>query len=169
MSMFAEHEKILMGKFGAPHGVKGAIRVHSWTDPTDNLFRYQPWHICRDGTWKTLKASLTSRGEKLIARFDGIEDCDAARTYTHTDIYIDKNQLPKLSSGQYYWSELIGMQVTTNCQNDLGKVAYVFNTGANDILAVQGKKERLLPLINDTVVNIDMSKNTILVNWDPNF
>jgi 16S rRNA processing protein RimM len=164
-----EHEKILIGKFGAPHGIKGAISIHSWTDPPDKIFSYHLWYICQDDTWKTLKTSLSSRGKKLIATLEKVQDRDTAQTYTNTDIYIDKNQLPKLSSGQYYWSELAGLKVMTSCKSNLGKVAYVFNTGANDILAVQGERERLLPFISDTIVNVDMLNKTILVNWDPDF
>ncbi len=167
--MFTEHEKILMGRFGAPHGVKGSIKIHSWTTPTDNIFSYQPWHIYRNNQWQTVTANIYSNGTTLIACIKELQNRDTAREMTNLDIYIDKSQLPKLSSGQYYWSELAGMRVVTSCQNDLGTVSYVFNTGANDILAVQGERERLLPFVSNTIVNVDMSNNTIVVDWDPSF
>jgi 16S rRNA processing protein RimM len=165
----ATQEKILVGRFGAPHGLRGAIKVISWTEPIHNIFNYHPWYICQNGVWQVLKPTLCSKGEKLIATFEQSQDRDHAQSYTHTEIYIEKKQLKKLTSDQYYWSELAGMEVITQCQTNLGKVASVFNTGANDILAVQGERERLLPYVNDTIIDISKKNNTILVNWDPNF
>jgi 16S rRNA processing protein RimM len=169
MAMFTKHEKILMGKFGAPHGIKGAIKVHSWSTPTNNIFNYQPWHIHTETGWQTLEAKAYSKGTTLIALLDNVSDRDMAKMHTNIDIYVDKSQLPHLSSGQYYWSELAGMNVVTECQNNLGTVSYVFNTGANDILSVQGDRERLLPFVGDTIMDVNMASNTIVVNWDPNF
>ncbi len=169
MSSFTQHKKIIMGRFGAPHGIKGAIKLHSWSTPTENIFNYSPWYLKANGEWRTVAPKLLSQGNHLITAIEDISDREAAATLTNLDIYVDRTQLPQLSPGQYYWSDLAGMDVMTECKNMLGKVAYVFNTGSNDILAVQGERERMLPFLPETVVDIDMHNNTILVNWDPSF
>ena len=170
MPTFTQHKRIIMGRFGAPHGVKGAVKVHSCSTPVDNIFSYHPWHIETKRGWKEVTPSLLSNGNHLIVKVEGIENREDVTALTNKDIYIDRAQMPKLASGQYYWSDLAGMNVMTECEKLLGTVAYVFNTGANDILAIKGEHDEcMLPFIPDTVVNVDMPNNTILVNWDSNF
>ena len=158
-----------MGRFGAPHGVKGAIKLHSWSTPADNIFSYKPWCLLIDKAWKPISPILLSQGNQIIISIEGVDNRDEAAKLTNKEIYIDRSQLPKLSPGQYYWSDLAGMDVLNNGEQLLGKVAYVFNTGSNDILAIQGEHECMLPFLPETIINVDMPNNTILVNWDPTF
>lgn len=165
-----QEEKVLMGKLGAPHGVRGAIKVHSFSNPATSIFSHKIWHILTGNQWQAIKAHQIHKGHKhLIAKLDDIDDRDIAKAMTHAEIFVEKSQLPELPEGQYHWEELLGMEVMTVDGQILGTVTNVMNTGANDILEVSGERSHLLPFIENTIVNVNKANNTIVVDWDPNF
>ena len=159
---------IVMGKIGAVHGVRGEVKIHSFTDPMENLFDYPLWHLRRDGETRQVRlASARSQGKGLVARIEGLEDREIARTYTGFEICVPRSELPELEQGEYYWHQLVGLQVVNREQQLLGKVSHLLETGANDVLRVLADdgSERLLPFVDAVVTTVDREKGEIVAEW----
>ncbi|MCO6524511.1 MAG: ribosome maturation factor RimM [Candidatus Schmidhempelia sp.] len=169
---------IIVGKFGACYGIRGWLRVFSFTEQSGNIFAYQPWYIQRAGTWQVVEVeSYKPHNQDTIVKIVGIDDRDVANALTNVDIYVNADLLPQLTDGEFYWKDLIGCRVVTISGYDLGQVSELMETGANDVLVVKanlkdafGKKERLLPFVEQQVIkNIDLKTRIIEVDWDPAF
>jgi 16S rRNA processing protein RimM len=173
--MSTASETLVIGKVGAPYGIKGWVKINSYTATPEGIFSYQPWLIGGEQEYQIDQWRV--QGKALVAKIDGINDRDDAERIKNLDIIIVAEQLPELDDGEYYWRELTGMQVVTTQGYDLGVVKEVFNTGANDVLLVKakandafGQKERLLPFVFDHVIQtVDKSGKIITVDWDPGF
>ena len=167
-------ETVIVGKIGAPYGVKGWVKINSYTQNNQNIFSYTPWRV---GNTDILVSHWRMHNKGMVAKLDGIDSRDDAERIKNLDIEITAQQLPALSDDEYYWRELIGMAVVTEAGYHLGTVKDVFATGANDVLQVNanindafGQKERLLPVLFDQVIrSIERTTGTITVDWDPAF
>jgi 16S rRNA processing protein RimM len=162
---------VVVGRIAALYGVRGWVKVFSHTDPRDNILRYQPWLVNINGAWQTLQhveGRIHQQG--IVARLDGYEDRDAATALLGCDIAVRPGQLAALAPGEYYWSELIGLKVITTEGVELGVVEKLLETGSNDVLVVQGERERLLPYLPGSVVmEVDKTAGVMRVDWDPEF
>ncbi|MBF1803584.1 ribosome maturation factor RimM [Alloalcanivorax profundimaris] len=176
--MLTPDEVLVVGRIVAVHGVKGWVKVYSFTDPMENIFEYQPWHLFEDGAWKPVKLTGKRRqGKGLVAGLDGYDDRDrAARELVGREIAVPRSQLPEAGDGEYYWRDLIGLRVKLDDGRDLGRVHGLMETGANDVLVVRGdadsldRQERLLPWTPGEVVRaVDLEAGELRVDWDPDF
>ncbi|MBL7251358.1 ribosome maturation factor RimM [Alloalcanivorax sp. C16-2] len=176
--MLTPDEVLVVGRIVSVHGVKGWVKVYSFTDPMENIFDYQPWHLFEDGAWKPVKiAGKRRQGKGLVAGLDGYDDRDrAARELVGREIAVPRSQLPEAGDGEYYWRDLIGLRVKLEDGRDLGRVHELLETGANDVLVVRGdadsldRQERLLPWTPDEVVRaVDLDAGELRVDWDPEF
>lgn len=160
----------MVGKINGLFGVQGWVKIFSYTHPRKNILSYQPWHIQIDGQWETLGIIKgREQGKTIIAQLKDINDREQAHSMFGLDIYIEKSQLPTLSEGEYYWEDLIGLEVITKAGVKLGKVSSLVDTGSNNVLIVNGKKEHWVPYIEPFLVSVDMDKKQILVDWDEGF
>ncbi|MCO7187001.1 ribosome maturation factor RimM [Pseudoalteromonas rubra] len=169
---------IVVGKLGAPYGIKGWLKVHSFTDDPQGIFDFSPWLIGQQGKWQTFEVSDWRRHSKgFIAKFANINDRDEAMALTNAEISVDVEQLPELPEGEFYWRDLIGMTVVTTKGYNLGHVDDLMETGSNDVLVVKankkdafGQSERLIPFLTDSVViEVKHEEREITVDWDPAF
>ncbi len=160
--------RILCGRIGAPHGVKGWLKLQAFTDPADRLVDYQPWYYTADGADAIRVDSVQSYKSGLIAQLEGIDDRDSARSLTHREIWVDRAVLPAAEDNEYYWQDLEGCEVVRESGTIVGKVSYLLDAGAHDVLVIQGdKQEVLIPfVVGDTVVRVDLGASRITVNWD---
>lgn len=168
----AESELISVGEIAGVFGVKGWIKVHSFTDPRENVLNYSPWMLKKGNELKQVALLDGKRqGKTVVAYLESVTDRNIAETYIGWEILINQDLLPKSGNGDYYWADLIGLQVETEQGIDLGKVDYLIETGANDVLAVKDQEqERLIPfLLEDVVKKIDLDKKRMVVDWDPDF
>lgn len=163
-------EKVIVGRFGGPYGVRGWIKVISFTNPVEKILDYLPWQINKDGEWRlTNIVAGRQHGKNIVVQLKECNDRDQTRFYTHCEIAIERSQLPKLSPDEYYWMDLEGLKVLTTLGEDLGFVDHLLSTGAHDVLVVKGDRERLIPYLNDVIVEVDLAKHQIIVNWDSTF
>lgn len=174
-------ELLVIGKFTTVYGVRGWLKVHSYTEPLDNLFSYPECYVEFQGRWQALELAEGKRhGKGLVARIKGVEDREQARLYGQCNIAIAEAALPELASEEFYWHQLQGLQVeATTAQGEaviLGRIKDMMETGANDVMVVLGNKdsidtrERLIPYLPDQVVlDIDIEAGTMRVDWDPEF
>jgi 16S rRNA processing protein RimM len=164
-------ELLVMGRIAAPFGVKGWVRIIAYTAVADNLLDYSPWYLKLPGGWQAT-APLAGRlhGKGLVVQLKECQDREAAAALTGTDIGIYRSQLPPAEADEYYWSDLIGLQVITRDDRVLGVVDHLLETGANDVMVVKGEQECLVPFITDQVIeSVDLEARLIRVDWDPDF
>ena len=168
--------ELIVGRISGVYGIKGWVRIHSFTEPADNLFGYGDWKIRRRDQWEAIEIdSGREHGKGLIAHIVGIDDRDAAELLKGCDIAVPRELLPALEQDQYYWHQLEGLEVWT-CGQCLGQVDHLLETGANDVLVVKpcegsiDSRERLIPWVQGQyVTQVDLEAATIEVNWDPEF
>ncbi|MGJ0428314.1 ribosome maturation factor RimM [Methylobacter sp.] len=162
---------INVGRISGVFGVKGWLKVFSFTDPRENILSYSPWLLKKGGEIKQLDViDGALHGKAVIAQLDDIIDRDQAAGFVGWDIFITHNQLPETTEGEYYWSDLVGLKVETVEGVQLGVVDSLLETGANDVLVVQGERERAIPFLQgETIINIDLDAGTMIVDWDPEF
>jgi 16S rRNA processing protein RimM len=162
---------VIIGKVGAPHGIRGWLSIHSNTQPRENILDYLPWLIKRGVTWHELNViEVREQNKNLLALFADCLDRTAAEKYVNAELAIPRDRLPVLAADEFYWSDLTGLTVTTTTGRELGKIDHLFATGANDVLVIKGDKEYLVPYVKNRVVkNIDLKAGTMTVDWDPDF
>ncbi len=164
--------RVLVGRFHGAFGVRGELKLESFTDPKSAVLRYQPWTL-RDahGVERQLDGARgreTAKG--LIATLPGVEDRDAADALRGVEVWVPRAALPAPRPGEYYWVDLEGLRVRTVEGVDFGTVSYLFATGANDVLVVQGERERMLPFVQpDVIRSVDVESGVITVDWDADF
>lgn len=169
--MDGTERRILLGRVVGLFGVRGELKLESYTDPRDAIFRYQPWTL-RSGAGEHPAAGVTGRdnGRNVIARFPGIADRDRAQALIGAEIWVSRSALPPPGPGEYYWVDLEGLAVSTVEGVELGTVSHLFATGANDVMVVRGERERMVPfVIGDYVKSVDLEAGRIVVDWDPEF
>jgi 16S rRNA processing protein RimM len=165
------NDVVIVGKVGAPYGVKGWSKINSFTIPVENIIDYQPWLIGEEGNWREIAiVPARAHSNAVIARLPNSLDRDAAMNYTHTLIAVSRQKLPPLASDEYYWNDLIGMKVVDIHGKTLGTVTNMMEAGAIDVLIVSGEKVFAVPMrIDDVVKKVDLDNKTISVDWDPEF
>jgi len=171
-------EYVIVGKIGAPYGVRGWVKLYSFTEPMDNLLDYDPWYFSpaagapsADNSWPIAPVmEAKTHGKGFVAKFKDCDDRDAAARLTGREIAIRHDQLPPTEAGEYYWSDLEGLKVLTLDGVSLGVVDHLLETGANDVLVVKGDRERLIPYVTGPIVkSVDLKAGTLQVDWDPDF
>jgi 16S rRNA processing protein RimM len=164
----ALRQPVILGRVIGLFGVRGWVKVHSYTEPREALLEYRGWLLGRDGDWQPVEvAEGRQHGKGIVVRLQGIEDRDAAAELLGSDIGVDRDALPEAEDGQYYWADLEGLTVVHRDGTELGKVAYLMATGANDVLVVDGPVERLIPFVPETVIlDVDLAAGVIRVDWE---
>jgi len=168
----SDRSAVLVGRISGIYGVRGWVKVFSYTQPRENILGYLPWQVGSDeGGWRTMKVvDGRPQGKGIVAHLEGYDDRDVVRSLIGLDIKVSRDQLPPAAEDEYYWSDLVGLQVETVDGVSFGKIDHLFDTGANDVVVVQGDRERLIPFIRgDVIVDIDLEKGLMLVDWDPEF
>jgi len=162
---------LIVGRVGSAHGVKGENKIISFTDPPTNILNYLPWQLSIKGQLR--QASLEKKRHDhhhIIVQFSNCTNRDQAQLLTGADILIEREHLKPLKKGEFYQTDLIGLQVNTVSGDSIGIVKDIMETGANDVLVVTGEKRCLIPYILESVIKeIDLEKQIILVDWDVNF
>lgn len=163
-------KKVVVGKFGKAFGVRGWIKIHSFITPKENILALTPWLIEKNGQWQELLIEASKiQHQNIIVKLKNIADVDTVKLYTNLNIFIDHALLPKLPKNEYYWDDLIGLKVINKEGIELGIIDHLFGTGSNDVMAVKGKKEHLIPYLKNVIVKVDLEQRTMIVDWDENF
>ena len=166
-----EAEWIVVGRFGRPQGLQSLVRVVSFTDPVENILAYTPWCVNIHGEWRPIDViSVEKHTRFILVQIEGYQQREDIVKLTNCEIGIKRDQLPTLAGNDYYWHDLIGMQVFNTDDVLLGTITEIMATGSNDVLVIAGEKRHLVPYIQDEfVLRIDMPNKVIVVNWDADF
>jgi 16S rRNA processing protein RimM len=163
------HKPVELGYISAVHGIKGWVKVHSWTKPMEAIFNYQPWMLEKNAKPVNI-VDGRKQGKGLAALLPGYEDRDQAARLVGQKIFCRREQLPAAGAGEYYWFDLEGLEVQTIKGELLGRVDRMMETGANDVMVIQGDREHLVPFVQGQyVTRVDLEKGLIEVDWDPDF
>lgn len=159
-----------MGRILAPYGVRGWIKVRPQTESTDGLLGYRTWWLGKQGEWNSYQL-LEGRvhGTDVVARLEGVADRDLAAQLRGCEVAVPRSELPPAPEGEYYWADLIGLEVVNREGVRLGQVAEVFATGANDVLVVRGERERLIPFVEAVVVDVDLEGALLTLDWGADY
>ncbi len=157
---------VLVGIFGAAHGVRGEVRLKSYTGDPLALADY-PRLTDESGkaTYKILSARLI-KDDILVARLEGVADRTAAEKLTNHSIYIARTDLPPADEDEFYHADLIGLRVETRDGALIGTIADVQNFGAGDILDVHPPlgENLFLPFTRKVVPIVDMAARRVIVD-----
>ena len=162
-------KKILVGKISNPHGIKGWVKVISFTDPIENILSYKKWTISDNETEKTycLEDSRI-QGNKIVIKLEGVNNRDDADLLKNLQIEVNRSDLPKLDENSYYWEDLVDFNVIDINGMHVGKVDSLFRTGSNDVLVIinETKQRLLIPFIMEEVIKyVDLDKELISIDW----
>ena len=169
-------DMLVIGRIGGVYGVKGWVKIRSFTEPQENLLSYENCKIQRRGQWQDIELDAGKvHGKGLIAHLKGVDDRSQAEELKGLEISVPRAELPELTEDEFYWHQLEGLSVYAgDCL--LGQVDHLLETGANDVLVVRAcegsldKRERLVPwLRGDVVKGVDLAGSRIDVEWDPEF
>ena len=161
---------ICVGHILGSQGVKGWVRVFSNTSPRENIVSYSPWFIEQGNTLNVTAVQGRRQGKNVLASLEGIEDRTQADELAGCRIFIDSQQLPGLETGEYYWSDLVGLSVETLQGDPLGVIASMMETGADDVMVLTGERERLIPFAIDKIVKeVDLDGQRMVVDWSPEY
>lgn len=177
----SQPKQTVIGKVTSVYGIKGWVKVLSYTDPLENLLGYRQVDLAASPqSGQSLKKVLVEggklHGKGLILKFKGYDDPESVRALCGSLLTVDVEQFPELADGEYYWHQLEGLKVMTISGDELGVVDHLLETGANDVLVVRGiassldQRERLIPYLPEQVVTgVDLTAGVIRVDWDPEF
>jgi len=170
--MTSGNDFIVVGKISGLYGVRGWVRVFSYTQPRENILTYKTWYLQEANGWIPFELeSGRAHSKGVVAKLVGYDDRDRAIELQQKTIAIKREQLSELEEGDYYWDQLVGLRVTNLEDVELGIVDTLVETGANDVLIVkQDDQERLIPFVKDDVIKeIDLEAGMMVVDWDADF
>ena len=174
-----DHDWIAIGQLQGSFGVKGWVRVISFTDPYEHILDFSEWWIAKSGSGTSHGEPSASKkftllsGQKhrqgIVAQLQGVHSLEEAQTLSGQDVWVPRGLLPEPDDGTHYWADMVGLMVVTTEGVFLGNVSYLFATGANDVLVVHAPdgEEKLLPFTHEVVQNVDISARTITVSLMP--
>lgn len=169
---------VLLGKISGVHGIKGWVKVFSYTSPRLKITEYPKWFIKnKNKPWEVISViEGKQQGKNIIVLLNGVNSREDAEALIGTEVAIHSDELVPSSENEYFWRDLIGLSVETINGEELGKIDWLFDTGSNDVIIVKNSqsgvdsKEHLLPFIfGDVIKSIDLENSLMIVDWDPEF
>ena len=169
--------EIRLGSINGSHGIKGWVKVFSYTDPLEAILDYSPWILRKGGVEKeiTIKDGQAS-GKRLIVQIEGVDTRDQAEDLIGYEVHVNMAVIPDLEEGEFYWFQLEGLVVKNSSGEVLGKIDHMLETGANDVMVVEAtndsidKEQRLIPYLEgDVVKQVDQENGVVTVDWDSDY
>ena len=169
--------RLVLGRVAGVFGIKGWVKLHSYTRPIENLLDYSRWCLVHQG--REVEVEMVEgriHGTGLVAQIarigePPIDDRDVAAGWIGAEILIDRDELPEPEEGQYYWADLVGVTVRNEQGVELGQVDHLTSNGAQDVLVLkQGEVERLIPFVKGPIIkSVDLSQSLIVADWQPDY
>jgi len=161
---------VIIGKIISAYGVKGWVKIRPFTETAKNFIQYRTQFLSRNQKdWNSVEIKeIKIQGQDVVADI-GLTDRDQSISRKGYFLAIERDQLPQLPENEFYWDDLIGLNVIGVDHLGLGTVVGLIETGANDVLVVSGDKERLIPYIPQVIKKVDIQNQLIEVDWDKEF
>jgi 16S rRNA processing protein RimM len=168
--------RVTLGRVAGVFGVRGWVKVQSYTRPPDNLLDYPRWWIATEPAYEARLYEGRIQGAGLVARIAGpdgeaIADRDVAAGLIGVEIQVSRAALPLPEPGSYYWADLVGLEVLSTGGVSLGRVSGVMENGAQDVLMVEdGGQERLIPFVHGAIIqSVDLPNRRIVADWEKDY
>lgn len=177
-----------MGRISAPFGIKGWVRVQTYSSSGgaasggNGLAQYPTWWVSNsEGAerWREVVVEQAQvQGVDVVAKLAGCDDRDRAASFKGRTVAIPRAAFPPAEKGEYYWADLLGLNVRNSEGLDFGVVTSMLETGANAVMVVQqsavegagyDKEERLIPFIASVIKRVDITAGLIEVDWGADF
>lgn len=169
----ASEEFVPVGKISGAFGVRGWVKVYSFTEPRGNILEYSPLFLSRQGEWMEIEVSGGHlQGKGVVMGIANVTDRDQVQPLIGAELAIRKEQLEPADEDEFYWADLIGLSVENLDGEVLGTVDHLLETGANDVLVVKADKqsERLIPFVMEDIVKlVDLENRLIRVDWGKDY
>ena len=161
----------MMARVAGAFGIKGWLKLHTFTESSDSLDAYASWLLKSDKGWQEFELEDFAVNVKgVVAKLKGCDDRSAAEKLIKCDIGIPRDALEDAGEGEVFWFDLIGCDVVNIAGEKLGKIETLLETGANDVLVVKmGTEEILIPYLDDVVLKVDRESKLVTVNWTQDF
>lgn len=162
---------VVMGRVAAPYAISGWLKIQPFTQEVDSLLDYPQWRIGKNGQWRTCRLLEGKvHGQTLLVSLEGISDRNVAETMQGFEVAVGREELPTPNEGEYYWDQLTGLEVVNLQGEMLGRVVGLLETGAHEVLRVEGEfdgkqKEWLIPFVGAMVQTVDLAAKRIVVDW----
>lgn len=166
-----QRQWVAMGYIKGVFGVKGWVKIHTDTEYTDSLLDFPQWRLSKDGQIQTVTiAESKINGDELLVRFEGIADRNAAALLRGYTIEIDRSSFADTEDDEYYWADLVGLTVINREQLNLGTISSLMDTGAHDVLVVDGDFGRkLIPFVAQYIDEVNIPQKKICVDWGSDY
>ena len=163
-----DERPVVLGRVGAPFGVQGWVKVVSYTDPPEGIANYPAWDLVCDGRSERRAVLEWKRAGRAVAvRLDGVTTREQAQALTGTEVQVRRDELPATAPGEYYWHDLLGLEAVTEAGAPLGRVGEILELPAHPVLVLRGDRERLVPLVPERVVAVDLESGRVTLDWHP--
>ena len=160
---------VVLGRLADPYGLRGWLKLYVFADDPEAWAEMPVWWMAREGEpWREIGLkSLKIHGDGVVVLLEGIDDRTAAEAMKGVLVGAPREALPQTGEDEFYWADLIGLDVINKAGEPLGKVVGLLETGANDVLRVVGddKTERLLPFVSAVVLSVEKEAGLIRVEW----
>jgi len=159
--------QVELGRVIGAFGIKGWIRLQSYTDPPENILRYRRWMLAGQ-EWKVVDGH--EQGGTVVAALEGLSDRNAAAALRGNVVEVTRSALPKVKRGEFYWTDVLGSEVVSTRGARLGTLQGLTSNGAQDVMVVMGERERLIPAVAGAIVKtVDRDTKQIVVEWEPEY
>lgn len=174
------HDAVEVGRVLGAWGVRGGLKVQSYSASAEALFHVPSWLLQEEGSaadvpvFEAKVADLRVHGHTLVAALEGVSGRDAAEALAQRVILIPRSAFPLLAESEYYWVDLIGLDVVNRAGEFLGQVADLMPTGSRQVLVVADRRspeprERLIPFVDVYVDAVDLTARRITVDWSRDY
>ena len=159
---------ICVGKILSPFGIGGLVRLKSYTDPKENIFKFPSlFHQENNDLMPLVVTAFRSYQSIFLVNFSRIENRSLASNFKNKFVFIKKTYLPPTPTGEFYWEDLKGFSVINKNKFEFGKVAEFIETGGKDVMRIVGVEEFFIPFVWDYyILSVNREQKIILVDWD---
>ncbi len=160
-----DSEKILIAKIQAHQGLNGWLKIYSYSESIEKFSKYKYFFVLNNKKYIRLDVEDSLINKSIKIKFKNFNSREDSNDYIGKDIYISEDQLDKLKENQFYWNDLIGLNVYLDNEEKIGVVADMIETGSNDVLVIKGDNEILIPYIfGESVKNVIIEENKIIID-----
>jgi 16S rRNA processing protein RimM len=168
MSMSGESSSLIeLGVVGAPFGVRGWVKLRSFTDPPERLLKHRDVQLKVGGAWVAYRIEASGRsGGQLTAKLAGVDDRTQAQALRGAQVCVPRSELPQRDDKDFYRADLIGCEVVNLAGVRLGTVLHFIETPAQVLMVVRGDREHWVPAVPQHLRRVDLQARRVVVDWN---
>jgi 16S rRNA processing protein RimM len=160
---------VVLGRVGAPFGVQGWVKVTSYTDPAMGIANYSRWTLVQGDRTRDVQVLDAKRaGHGVAVQLEGVGSREAAQALNGAEVQVDRSELPETGPKEHYLHDLVGLDAHNRDGVALGRVDGILDMPAHPVLVLRdGKVERLVPLVRERLIAVDLESGRVTLDWHP--